>query len=291
MSGPHNPFIHRKKRKWHSIKQTLILGLQNLLTRTKITDPTGPVVCLTSHGARVRNAHITIESIANGRQKPSRLIMWLDEEEAGNPLPNTIKRLQRRGLEVRAAPRRGPHNKYFAYLSTSNNLDVALVTADDDVIYPEWWLKTLYTAHNRNPDQIHCLRAHRLTFHGTRVAPYNQWPECETTTPSILNFATGVSGVIYPAAFQRELKSAGEAFMDCAPKADDVWLHAMAVRGSWPVHQIYAKAIHFEEVRANRQIALHTQNVGLGGNDLQISKTYSVQELEKLRQANTHEGP
>lgn len=281
--------IHRKKRKWYSRKETALLTWNNLFRRDPITARDGPIVSMTTHGRRIRSAYVAIESIARGKRRPSRIVLWMDEGEKALPLPRSILRLKRRGLEVRFSTRRGPHNKYYAHLAETEEFTRALVTADDDVIYPAWWLQVLIDAHETSPERIHCFRAHRFTLNDRIPAPYSTWPECTSTTPSPLNFATGVSGVIYPMRFQVELKAAGDAFMACTPRADDVWLHAMAVRGGWTIQQIRRRAIHFEEVRANRHAALHEENVREGGNDEQIRKTYGEDDLRKLISARSEE--
>src|ERR1700761_4729145 len=78
-----------------------------------ITDPGGPVVSLTTYGARSRKVYLVIESIARGTMLPSRIILWIDNENLFNNLPLSIKRLVQRGLEVKLCPNYGPHTKYY----------------------------------------------------------------------------------------------------------------------------------------------------------------------------------
>ena len=54
--------------------------LLNRLTGKPVTEPGGPVVSLTTYGTRSRKAYLAIESIAQGRLRPSRLILWIDDE-------------------------------------------------------------------------------------------------------------------------------------------------------------------------------------------------------------------
>ncbi|MER4188015.1 hypothetical protein K8P82_08245 [Klebsiella pneumoniae] len=48
------------------------------------------VVSLTTHGERINNVHITIESILDGESVPSRIILWLDDINIFNNLPLSI---------------------------------------------------------------------------------------------------------------------------------------------------------------------------------------------------------
>jgi hypothetical protein len=47
----------------------------NKFSRMPVTGPNGPVVSITTFGARERDAYLTIESIALGRLKPSRIVL------------------------------------------------------------------------------------------------------------------------------------------------------------------------------------------------------------------------
>ena len=38
-----------------------------------------------------------------------------------------------------------------------------IVTADDDTLYPEDWLKNLINVHNNYPNCVVCYRAHEIT--------------------------------------------------------------------------------------------------------------------------------
>lgn len=261
------------------------LALRNRLTRAPCVSADGPVVCVTSHGYRLRHVHLTLEAIAAGTIKPGRLLLCLDEEDSASPLARPLRRLQRRGLEILRAPHCGPHQKYFAYVQQADTLERPLVTADDDVLYPSTWLEGLVTAHHHMPHVIHCYRAHRVLLHGEGLAAYRQWPPCTDTGPSPLNFATGVSGVIYPATFQGWLRQQGRGFDRCCPKADDVWLHVNALRCGLPVAQIQPDPVHFVGAPRTRKGALHRHNVADGGNDQQITATYTLQDVQLLRQA------
>lgn len=282
---PFRLFEQRKKNRFLSVIETIRLTTQNLLSRRSCTHASGPVVSLTTHGRRMKTAFLAIESIARGTVRPSRLVLALDAPEQGARLPATLRRLQRRGLEIMYAKPAGPHLKYLAYLESGAALDRPLVTADDDLMYPQWWLDRLYVAHKQAPDLIHCFRARRvqLTALG-EFAPHSQWLACTDTEASLDTCATGVSGVIYPAAFQRWLLANGRQFEACCPKADDIWLHVMALRGGFKARQIQAEPIHFVGILGTQRDALHRTNVRGFGNDRQIAATYTDEDMALLRQ-------
>jgi len=272
----------RKNNDFLAFIETLWLTARNRFSRQSCLRAGGPVVILTTHGRRLATVHLTLESIARGRVKPSRLILALDDLEAGKELSRGLQRLKARGLEVVYGPNIGPHQKYYLYIKSAVLLDSPLVTADDDVMYPCYWLDRLFFEYRKNPELIHCYRAHRVMINDGEIAPYSEWDPCRSDLPSFKNFATGVSGVIYPPKFQLWLKHAGDAFKSCCPHADDIWLHANAIRCGIRIHQISSRPIHFVGMRGTQEIALHAENVTGSGNDRQIDATYTHDDMRVL---------
>ena len=131
----------RALREFLTVVQVVRFFLINRLATTPVTEPGGPVVSLTTFGKRSEKVFFAIESIANGDARPSRLILWIDDEVLLNNPPATIRRLAKRGLEVKPCKNYGPHKKYYPYVESEQTFSAPLVTADDDVLYPQYWLK------------------------------------------------------------------------------------------------------------------------------------------------------
>lgn len=262
----------------------LWLYLRNRLSATSITAAGGPVVSLTSYGLRADRVYFAIESIAWGTAKPSRLVLWLDDPKIETNLPVTLRRLRQRGLEIRMSARFGPHCKYYPYVSTERHHSNPLVTADDDIIYPRWWLFRLVEASRSHPQDIHCYRARVVRLNEcVALLPYRQWPFCGSTRAKYSHLLTGVSGVIYPPAFLDHLRRSGTEFMQVSPKADDLWLHAQAIRAGYKVRQMYARPIHFPVVPGTDELTLQGSNVDAGGNDRQAQAVYRESDISIIR--------
>ena len=245
------------------------------------------VVSLTSYGERIDDVAIAIESIGRGRVRPSRLILWIDDVDILADLPIALRQQQRRGLEILPTHDYGPHKKYFPYVASISTHQLPLVTADDDVIYPRYWLRTLVRAFEQAPESVTCYRANIVQLDGDGIAPYNSWPRCRTTDSSFLHFATGVSGVMYPPAMLDELARRGPAFEQTAPRADDVWLHWVALRTNRMVRQALPRPRHFPFVPGSQTGGLVYENVGASGNDDQIAALYTRDDIDALRRAST----
>lgn len=242
----------------------------------------GPVVSLTTYEPRWAAVHYTLESIGAGGLRPSRLVLWVApsvQRQLGTP--EALRRLQSRGLEIRECEDVGPHKKYFP-LVMEGPLSCDMVTADDDVLYWSGWLQELSQAAGRRPQCIHAHRAHVMSFDAEGgFLPYAQWPGCEGSHASPLHFSTGVGGVLFPPMMQEALKQAGDGFRHCCPRADDIWLNAVAARAGVEVAQVRVFSPLLFEVPGTRAHGLARENVQSGGNDRQLQQTYG--DAERLR--------
>lgn len=259
------------------------------MSGASLIDPKSTVVVsLTSYGARLDTVHLTIESIGRGRVLPRRFILWTDPDVDPDQLTPALQRQRARGLEILTSSERfGPHTKYYPYVASQEEHVFPLVTADDDSIYPRTWLAALHAAGESFPADIVCFRAHRVTLAGASIAPYNSWPAVKNTKSSRLHFATGVSGVHYPAGFLQELKSDGATFQKVTPNADDVWLHYRAIANGRRVRQLLRRSKKFPELASTQETALHRSNTAQNGNDAQILRTYDQKALRYLAEAKS----
>lgn len=294
MSSPFVPRVLRKARTEYN-KFTLPLMLKRLkaLNETasaRVTGDVDAIVSLTSHGSRISTVHLTIESIARGTHRPRRLVLWLDEVDAVENPTAELQRLIDRGLEVRLSDNLGPHTKYFPSLALRDPDSLQpLVTADDDIIYPRWWLHKLVASARDNPEGVHCYRAWEISVtEDGGIGPYRTWSRVYYTESSPRVFPTGVSGVIYPPAMLNELTRRGTEFLECSPRADDIWLHYVAISSGIQARQITRVPIHFPIVPETQDSGLMNENVALSRNDEQITRTYNDAATRKL---TPHRGP
>ncbi|WP_127129590.1 hypothetical protein [Georgenia sp. SYP-B2076] len=260
----------------------LLLAARNRFGRRSVLGDAHVVVSLTTHGARIRSVHYAIESIARGVERPARLILWVDHELDRSRFPAALRRLQARGLEILGTEDFGPHTKYYPYVRSIDDHAVALVTADDDTLYPRTWLRQLVTAYEERPDVVSCLRAHVVGLAGDRIAPYATWRPCQGPEPHVRNFATGVSGVIYPPGLLDQLRRSGEGFRAACQAADDVWLHLAALRHQFRIRQVGRSPQEFPTTLRSQASSLRDGNVTGGRNDRIIAEAYGPADLARL---------
>lgn len=265
------------------------LAILNRVSRTRIPDTGDVVISLTSHGRRLNRVHYTLESIARGHRKAP-VVLWLDEPDFQAEWPITLQRLVDRGLKVRCSDGDyGPHTKYWNQFREVAGTGVKVVTVDDDMIYPEWFLARLEFIGDLRLDAVIAYRAHRIELRDGKVMPYVKWSAADTCDASVLHFATGVSGVMYPATFIDYVVEQGDEFQHLSPRADDVWLHACALRSRHPIRQVYAQPRHFAVVPATQVGALVVGNTLMGGNDEQINRVYTEADVAALLKAHEEE--
>ncbi|QYF90898.1 hypothetical protein [Arthrobacter sp. PAMC25284] len=256
--------------------------MRNGVARDAVTGTADVVVSLTSYGDRIHSVAVAIESIGRGTVKPRRLILWLDSRELFEARPESLARLERRGLEVKLTSNYGPHTKYFPFVQSVEGHTARLVTADDDIIYPRNWLALLLDASRRHPDAISGHWVSVMGISDGAVAEYGTWPRAKDTAVRPTNFAPGVSGVIYPPAMLDELRRRGDGFLSACPGADDIWLHWVALRAGIPVRQVRSAPRHFPIIPGSQGQALMKTNVGENRNDHWIRGLYTAQDVAAL---------
>ena len=271
----------------------LTLGRLDIAMRERgpITGNTPAVVSMTTYGDRIKHVHYTIQTIANGSSRPQRIILWIGHADT-HLITTELRDLVTRGLEIRYTTDYGPHTKYYPYCraaAASPHHELQLVIADDDVLYPTDWLRTLIDSAASEPlPVIVAHRAHRIRVENGVVFPYKEWWwEAGTEFPSYANFATGVSGVLYPLEFIRRVCDIQSAeFTQCALLNDDLWLHSRSVLFEIPTKQVSHTAALYAEHHPDAQTRLSNINVG-GNNDVIVKNIYTREVISAIEFEST----
>jgi hypothetical protein len=258
------------------------LKAANHRSRRSIIGDTDVIVSLTTFGSRVDSVAYTIEAIGAGSTRPRRIVLWLDDPQTYSNRPASLRRLETRGLDVQLTENLGPHTKYYPVLDTALASGLPVVTADDDVLYPRSWLADLMSAAAEHPTAVNCYRASVIALAGNGIASYDDWPRCTDSETSKARFATGVSGVYYPQAMLQELQRRGKGFVDTCLKADDIWLHWVALRADIPVRQIAPRPRHFPLIPGTQAETLMAGNVAQGRNDDYVARLYDSDDIARL---------
>lgn len=193
---------------------------------------------MTSHGLRIDLCHLAIESIARGTVRPRRIVLWLDASHRDCPLPATLDRLRRCGLEVGWTTDVAPHTKYVPALRQMGGGGTPLVVADDDSLSAADWLERLDASECRHPDAFPAYRCRQILMRDGRFEPYGAWPITRPADGDLPRFVTAVGGALLTPVLIAELLRRRTAFEQVAPRCDDTWINAVALQADIPIVQI-----------------------------------------------------
>lgn len=233
----------------------------------------GIVVSLTTFGSRINSVFLTIESLFLQSLNPSKILLWLSEEEFSETnIPVTLKKLESRGLDIRYCPDIRSYKKLIPTLEEFP--DRIIITVDDDAIYGYNFVHDLVYTHRANPNAIICLNARLISSQIHEKTVYQSWKRIESFSgPTHRLLGIGVGGVLYPPNALHpdvfDLKTAQEI----CPIADDIWFKFMAYRvGSKYVMAKKDSLNSFFSLESSNFEDLGTQNIKLGKNEIQLEQ-------------------
>lgn len=237
------------------------------------------IISLTSFPQRICDIHFSLYSLLTQTFKPDAVVLWLGEEEfphkEGN-LPQSVLALKHNGLTIKWCKDTGSYKKLIP--SLKEYPDDIIVTADDDIYFRRNWLELLYKAYLKEPQYIHCHRAHRITFDkNENITEYSKWSkEVSKVEPSFCNFLTGGGGALFPPKSLYKDALDEELFFKLSPTADDLWFWAMAVLNNTKINVIKNNISKLFYTNVEREFGLNDEktlaqkNIIGGGNDKQM---------------------
>lgn len=245
------------------------------------------IISLTSYGIRVNMVYLVIESLFQQIVKANKIILWLDEAEFTKleELPIALIRMQERGLEIKFYKNIRSYKKLIPTLKEYS--DQIIITVDDDIMYPIDFIEKLLNNYKKNPNRIYYYRGHSIQNSKKGVLPYKQWMNKESEN-LLLNFPTGIGGILYPPNCFCEEVTKEEIFMKICPYGDDIWFKVMSLLKGIECEKIKItekfeeKFLSLEELQ---EISLSKKNLDDGFNDKQIKKVFEYYNiLEKIKE-------
>lgn len=228
------------------------------------------VVSLTSFPKRFPYIGPCLKSLIIQEVKPDKIIVYLGSDSTPEMLTKEMLRFQEYGVEYRFDNNRNlmPHKKYFYAMQEFN--ESIIVTADDDVIYPKNWLKTLYESYLHFPNAVSARRVHWIRFDDSgRMLPYDHWKDqCRNIKkPSKQLIATGNGGVLYPPKSLHSDVFDTNAIMKLCLRADDLWLKCMEIKNDVPVVWVKNWQVKPASIDEKNNSRLQDENIFTGQND------------------------
>ena len=235
------------------------------------------LVSLTSYPARIKTVNQTIETILKQTYPADKVVLWLAKEQFPNGqknLPKELLKLTKYGLVIEWCEDLKSYKKIIPALQKYP--DSIIITADDDILYPEYWIESLVDAYNKDKNTIWAHRAHKILIKRKKLLPYVNWKQniqnspCEKAAYS--NFCTTGAGVLFPPKCFFQDVCNKHLFMTLCPNADDIWLWSMLVLNEKKIGIVKKTMGKLKLVAGSQDSALAVTNVFGGENDIQIKR-------------------
>ena len=246
------------------------------------------IVSLTSTPDRIRKVYLCIETLLCQSLKPDEIILWLPDTIGRDDIPKSLQRLENRGLHIRLCRDIGPHTKLIYALK--ENPKSVIVTADDDVFYPGYWLEKLYKAYLKEPQYIHCYRAHLMISKSNGMLEnYSEWGRFARgiVAPSFFLFPTGNGGVLYPPGSLNHEVFNEKLFTRLCPTADDAWFKAMSLLNGVACKKVTPFCDGFMLIKGTQANALYKRNREQNLYDEQIQAVFNHYNLHHSLRASS----
>lgn len=195
------------------------------------------IVSLTTFPLRINTVYQTITTLLNQTFKPDKVILWLAEEQfTDKKLPENLTKLQQFGLTIKWC---NEDIKSFKKLipALKEYPDDIIITADDDIFYPQDFVESLYKMYLSAPECIHANRAFVIKKSGNKyLIKARGYVKDKTYEPHYINeFMTGYGTLFPPHCLHNDIFDKN-LYMNLMPTNDDVWFWGMAVRNNYKIN-------------------------------------------------------
>lgn len=203
--------------------------VDNGITDKEYQKDTPIIVSLTTYGQRLQEVYYSLESLLHQTLQPNKIVLCISEDfKSENNLPLLLKKQLNRGVEILYCKDLGPYTKLIPTLKQYPS--AIIITVDDDMLYPIDFIEYLVKSYKKRPNDIHCYYGHTMILDKKgKMESYDKWVKQPASGISILNFPTGVDGVLYPPNCFHEDIIREDIFLKLCPHADDVWFKAMTL--------------------------------------------------------------
>lgn len=251
---------------WYAI--TRLNLMRRRLTRMPPGDADLPVtVSLTTIPSRLRVVHLTLLSLLAQDRPPRRVVLWL-HESLREQLPQRLARLRGDRIEFRFSDQNCSHRKLVHPLEQFP--EDLVITVDDDLLYSPQCLAALYEDHLKHPDVVIGHECRVITRHSDgALLSYRGWPWEAHGGSGAGTLPIGFGGTLYPPGCLHADATRSDLYLDLAPKADDLWFKAMALRVGTMARRCGQPVPRPLPIPFSQKVSLQKDNVRRQGNEVQ----------------------
>lgn len=210
---------------------------------------------LTTFPDRIDTVQYTIKSLFNQSVKPDRIVLWLASSEFENfQFPESINRLQERGLEIRYCDNYFGHKRYYKMIEEQKENE-CIIMFDDDILFPYCLIERLYDKWLQFPDCVICERGQVMTFDGDKILNPGRWSSTSDEgidKPSYKILASPGGGCLFPPKALYKDANNTDMISKYALKTGDIWLMFQTVQNDTKIlrtHKLHRTFIQSERVQ------------------------------------------
>lgn len=186
------------------------------------------VISLTSFPKRINYVWLTVRSLLQNSCSPDKVILWLSKDQFPNgekSLPRKLVKLTNKGLDIRFVQGdiRSYKKYYYAYQEFKDDL---VILADDDLIYPSYFISNLYNKWKASEKPCVVFNyAQKIYDDSCNFIEPENWVDVLTEDDDSKKLMAGSGGglLLCPATLSPLINNK-DLFLRLAPYSDDYWI-------------------------------------------------------------------
>ncbi len=196
----------------------------------------GTVVSFTSYGNRLDKVHLVVSSILKQTYRPETIVLYLYENDMDRAIGcKKLKKLVESELLLIKSTA-VDYKSYKKIILVEKDFPdyESIITIDDDIIYPRYWLQSLLKEKD-GFDGVVCGLARQVPQSEDLGVPYSEWELAKPGDEGPHLLPIGVGGVLYPVGILRKYLDDWHVIKELAYTADDIWLNLSVINAGFPV--------------------------------------------------------
>lgn len=221
------------------------------------------IVSLTSFPDRIAKVWITVESILRQTYVPNKIILWLSLEQFPNKegdLPRRLLEQRERGLDICFVHGDIKSYKKF-YYSFVEFPQSKILTIDDDIIFPSFFIKDIVNTLKNHPTSIIANFGFRYKWDKDKKKLSKVEDSFENITKGKNLFFGSGGGTLFQPCFFSSFMSDVEPLMSICPTADDIFLNGLAKLAGIDV--VFVKSDPLLSIMFKKDLSLVNINGGI----------------------------
>ena len=225
----------------------------------------------------------------NQSVKPNKIILWLSKIQFPNQENDLIKELlelQNYGLTIRWLDDDIKSYKKLIPALIEYPNDV-IITADDDLYYPNYWIERLVKSYLSDPKVVHTHCSTKIIVENDLIRFKARYGLDGDGSKLFTNKILGGSGTLYPPHVLHHDITNKDKFLCLAPTNDDIWFWAMALANNTKIKWIEGnmRKLHYVENSQEKTSCLWKIN-NRGERQIDIQTRRVVEEYKLINKIN-----